>query len=80
MNEPQALFYKGSKVLSLQKSYLEKLLKETDNNTFNFNLILERASNPTLVTKSASIFMTITFALGLFVSFIFIFIRSMFVR
>ena len=80
VNEPQALFYKGSKVLSLQKSYLELLLKEIDNSTFNYNPILERASYPTLVTKSASIFMTTTFALGLFLSFIAIYIKSMFVR
>jgi len=80
VNEPQALFYKGSKVLSLQKSYLEELLKETDNSTFNFNLILEHASIPTLVTKSSSFFMVIAFAFGLFFSIIVIFIRSMFVR
>jgi hypothetical protein len=78
VNEPQALFYKGSKVPSLQKYYLEELLKGTDNNTFNYNPILEQASYPTLVTKSASIFMTITFALGLFFSFIVIFIKKIF--
>ena len=80
VNEPQALFYKGSKVLYLQKSYLEALLKEIDDYTFNYNPILEKASNPMLVTKSASVFMAITFALGLFFSIIIIFIRLMFVR
>ena len=72
------LFYKGSKVLSQQKGYLEELLKETDNFTLNYNPILEQASKPTLVTKSANSPMAIAFALGLFVSFVFIFIRSIF--
>ena len=80
VNEPQALFYKGSKVLSQQKFYLEKKLKEIDNYTFNYNPILEQASNPTLATKSPSNFMVTAFALGLFFSFIVIFIRSMFIR
>ena len=69
VNEPEALFYKGSKVLFLQKSYLEVLLKEIDNNTLNYNHILKQASSPVLLTKSASIFMAIAFALGLFFSF-----------
>lgn len=82
VNEPQALFYKGSKVLSLKKHYLEELLKEIDNsNIFNYNPIIAKASNSTLVTKSSAIiFMSIAFAVGLFFSFIVIFIRSMFVR
>ena len=78
INEPDFLFYKGSKVLSQQKGYLEELLKETDNFTLNYNPILEQASKPTLVTKSANSPMAIAFALGLFVSFVFIFIRSIF--
>lgn len=80
VNEPEALFYKGSKVPSKQKSYLEALLKETDNNTFDYNPILEQSSDPELVTKSAIICMTIAFALGLFFSFVFFFIKSMFTR
>jgi len=75
VNEPIALFYKGSKVLSLQKSYLEKFLEEIDNFTLNYNPILEQASNPIILTKSPSIYMVIAFALGLFISFVVIFIR-----
>ena len=83
VNEPSALFYKGSKVLSLQKSYLEELLKEIkeiDNNALNYNPILEQASDPKLLSKSPSFFMIIALALGLFFSLIVILIRSMFVR
>ena len=80
VNEPQALFYKGSKVLSLQKFYLEELLKETDIFALNYDPILEQASNATLITKSANTFAAIAFALGLFFSFIVIFVRSIFAR
>ena len=82
VNEPSALFYKGSKVLSQQKLYLMTLLKEIDNFTLNYNPILEQSSNTTLktVTYSPGILMAIAFALGLFFSFIFIYIRSMFAR
>ena len=38
VNEPTALFYKGSKVISLQKLHLEKLLKQTEN--FTVTIIL----------------------------------------
>ena len=80
VNEPVTLFYKGSKVLDLQKSYLEELLKEIDNFSLNYNPILEQASNATLITKSANTFAAIAFALGLFFSFIVIFARSIFAR
>ena len=80
VNEPQALFYKGSKVLYLQKFYLEELLKETDNFALDHNIILEQAFNPKLVTISASILMSLAFALGLFFSFVVVFIKFIFVK
>jgi hypothetical protein len=64
VNQPTDLFYKGSKVLSLQKLHLEVLLKNTDNIIFDYNPILHQASNPTLVTKSMYMSMFIAFVPG----------------
>jgi hypothetical protein len=46
INEPNALFYKGTKVLTQQITYLNKLLNETKNLTLDYNPILEQASSP----------------------------------
>lgn len=80
VNEPSALFYKGSKVISLQKMHLEKLLKQAENFTVNYNPMLENTSNPALVTKSSTFFTAIAILLGLLISIIFIFIRKNFLR
>ena len=52
VNEPDALFYKGTKVLTQQITYLNKLLNETKNLTLDYNPILEQASSRSLITKS----------------------------
>ena len=77
-NEPDALFYKGTKVLSQQLIYLTKLLNDSNDLTLDYNLILEQASLPILVSKTIYFFMGITLAFGLFLSFIFVFLRSLF--
>ena len=80
VNEPASLFYKGSKVLSKQKLNLDKLLKETENLNLKYNPIREKVSYPILITKQPFVFMAISFILGLFFSFVVIFIKSVFLR
>jgi LPS O-antigen subunit length determinant protein (WzzB/FepE family) len=75
-NEPDALFYKGTKVLTQQITYLNKLLNETKNLTLDYNPILEQASSPALITKSPIIYAAIALLLGLFFSLMIVFIRS----
>jgi LPS O-antigen subunit length determinant protein (WzzB/FepE family) len=76
VNEPDALFYKGTKVLTQQITYLNKLLNETKNLTLDYNPILEKASTESLITKSPIIYAAITLLLGLFFSLMIVFIRS----
>jgi capsular polysaccharide biosynthesis protein len=77
VNEPDALFYKGTKVLTQQITYLNKLLNETKNLTLDYNPILEQASSPALITKSPIIYAAIAFLLGLFFSLLIVLIRSL---
>jgi hypothetical protein len=65
VNEPNALFYKGTKVLTQQITYLNKLLNETKNLTLDYNPILEKASSGSLITKSPIIYAVITLLLWL---------------
>jgi hypothetical protein len=76
VNEPDALFYKGSLVLTQQITNLNKLLNETKNLTLDYNPILEQASSPALITKSPIIYAAIALLLGLFFSLMIVFIRS----
>jgi hypothetical protein len=73
---PDALFYKGTKVLTQQITYLNKLLNETKNLTLDYNPILEQASNGSLITNSPIIYASVALLLGLFFSLITVFIRS----
>jgi LPS O-antigen subunit length determinant protein (WzzB/FepE family) len=77
VNEPDALFYKGSKVLTQQITYLNKLLNETKNLTLDYNPILEQATSGLLITKSPIIYVAIALLLGLFFSFLFILFRNL---
>ena len=76
VNEPQALFYKGSKILATQIIYLNELLNKTNNLTLDYNPILEKASSGSLISKSPKIYAVIALFLGLFFSLMIIVIRS----
>jgi LPS O-antigen subunit length determinant protein (WzzB/FepE family) len=77
VNEPDALFYKGTKVLTQQIIYLNNLLNETKNLTLEHNPILEQASSGSLITpKSPIIYVATALLGGLFFSIMIIFIRS----
>jgi len=80
INEHEALFYKGTKVLSQRLNYLNKLLNETKNLTLDYDPILQSASSASLVVMSPKIYGTISFFLGLFFSLILVFIRRILFR
>ena len=77
VNEPGALFYKGTKVLTQKITYLNNILNETKNSTLDYNPILEQASSGSLITKSPIIYAAIALLLGLFFSLMIVFIRSL---
>ena len=76
VNDPQALFYKGTIVLTQQITNLNKLLNEAKNLTLDYNPILEQASSGSLISKSPIIYAAIALLLGLFFSLMTVFIRS----
>jgi hypothetical protein len=43
VNDPESLFYKGSKILSQEIIYLKKLLTKLENEQFNFEIKKEKA-------------------------------------
>jgi len=77
MNEPEPLFYKGTKVLSQQIFFYNNLLNETKNFTLDYNHILESVSKETVTTQSTTTFVSIGLVLGLFFSFIIIFVKKL---
>jgi len=46
INEPEALFYKGTKVFLQNLIYLKKALIKLENDKFNYNFILVIISTP----------------------------------
>ena len=60
VNEPEALFYKGTKVISENLNYLNKRLIKLENDQFNYNVILQKA-----LTLKNPINLPLYFALGL---------------
>jgi hypothetical protein len=68
INEPEALFYKGTKVLSQNIFNLTKLLNHTKNLTLDYNPIFQQASVGLVIAKPVIFYSTIAFFLGLFFS------------
>ena len=60
VNEPEALFYKGTKVISENLNYLNKRLIKLENDQFNYNIISQKA-----LTLKNPINLPLYFALGL---------------
>lgn len=75
VNEPVALFYKGTKVLTQEIAYLEESLKNAMKFNLDYNLVLEKATTPSLISKPPIIFGTICLLIGIFSSLIIILFR-----
>ena len=75
VNEPEALFYKGTKVISENLNYLNKRLIKLENDQFNYNIISQKA-----LTLKNPINLPLYFALGLilgsFLSLIIIYLKN----
>jgi len=66
VNEPEALFYKGTKVLAQSIVIDKKLLQKLENDQFNYNPILDKGITLKINTISSYAFV----AIGLFIGFI----------
>jgi hypothetical protein len=76
VNEPEALFYKGSKVLEQSLIQLKKLHQKLENDQFNYDFILDKASPPVEYTKISILKIFISFIFGFFISLIVVFLKS----
>ena len=76
INEPQDLFYKGSKIISQEIIYLKKLLTKLENEQFNFEIILDKSSNYSFNTTPNLLYFVIGLMIGLFLSLVIIFCKS----
>lgn len=74
--QSETLFFNGTKVLTQQISNLNVLLNNTKSLTFDYNPILEEASEASIITKPVEKFILSGFLLGLFFSSIVILIKK----
>ena len=75
VNEPEALFYKGTKALSENLNYINKRLIKLENDQFNYNVILQKALTSTNPINLTSYFV-LGLILGSFLSLIIIYLKN----
>lgn len=73
ITEPDALFYKGTKVLSHSINFDKKLLEKLENDQFNYNLIVDKGIALEINTITPYSLFLIGLFIGLILSFIIIF-------
>jgi LPS O-antigen subunit length determinant protein (WzzB/FepE family) len=75
VNEPEDLFYKGSKILSQEIIYLKRLLIELENDQFNYEIVSDKPLHFPLDEMSNLKYFLIGIMFGLFLSLVVIFFR-----
>jgi LPS O-antigen subunit length determinant protein (WzzB/FepE family) len=75
INNPEALFYKGSKILSQEIIHLKKLLLKLENEQFNFEMIVDKPFNSPFGKISNFKYVAAGLIFGLFLSLGIIFLR-----
>jgi hypothetical protein len=76
VNEPDDLFYKGSKILSQEIIYLKRLLIKLENDQFNFEIISDKPLSFPVNENLNLTYLAIGTMLGLFLSLGIIFFKS----
>jgi LPS O-antigen subunit length determinant protein (WzzB/FepE family) len=76
VNEPEDLFYKGSKILSQEIIYAKKLLIKLENDQFNFNIISDKSLNSPVKEMPNLTYFAIGLMFGLFLSLGIIFFKD----
>jgi LPS O-antigen subunit length determinant protein (WzzB/FepE family) len=75
INEPEALFYKGTKVLSQSIVANKRLLSKLENDQFNYNHLLDKAVISKIDTKPLYFYFLMGLFIGFFLSCIIIFFK-----
>ena len=79
VNEPDALFYKGSRVLTIKLENLQNTLEEIQSFQLEYNPIVDKASSSVIISKNISYFLITSLAIGLMITiFTFIFVKIIF--
>ena len=76
LNEPEALFYNGTKILKQQIINKKKLILNLEADKFNYNPILDKASAPETMVKNQFLKTLAGLIFGLFLSLVIIFFRN----
>jgi capsular polysaccharide biosynthesis protein len=76
VNEPNELFYKGSRILSQEIIHLKKLLIKLENDQFNFEIVSDKLLNSSVKKTPDLIYFVIGIMLGLFLSLGIIFLKG----
>ena len=76
IHEPEALFYKGTKVLSQNIIHFKRLLQRLENDQFNYNPILDKGITVKIITNSLYFYFAIGLFIGFFLSCIIIFFKG----
>ena len=76
INEPEDLFYKGTKVLEQNIIYFKRLIQKLENDQFNYNPILDKGIITSISTKSSYFYFLIGLFIGFFLSCTIIFFKS----
>ena len=76
VNEPEALFYKGTRVLEKIILIEKKLLQKLENDQFNYSLILDKGIPLKINTMFKYFYFLIGLFFGFFLSFVIIFFKS----
>ena len=74
VNEPEALFYKGTKVISENLNNLNKRLIKLENDEFNYNATLQKALS--LNTINLTLYLVLGLILGSFLSLVIIYFKN----
>ncbi len=80
VNEPEALFYRGSKVLEKQLMHLKDLKSKINEYSLNYNLILDKASPIAQISTPAKNFIIPSFFVGMILSFFILLVRNSYKR
>jgi hypothetical protein len=76
VNEPGDLFYKGSKILSQEIIYLQRLLIKLENDQFNFEIVSDKSLNSPVQVMSKPSYFLVGLMIGLFLSLGIVFFKG----
>ena len=74
-NTVEALLSKEIKVLSLEIEFYKNMLKNLENEKFNYNFVEQEAKNPEIAYKSIFVYFFSGLIVGLFLSLTFFFFK-----